>query len=349
MDFKLLKALCESHAVSGREEGVRALIRKEFAAVGCKVTTDAMGNVIGERKGKGKIKVMLAGHMDEIGFLVSHVNKEGFVRFEPCGGFDPRTLMSQRVYVHTARKRLLGVMGSKPIHVLTEDEAKKPLKVTDYYIDLGLPAKEVESSVEVGDPITMARELDELGDCLTGKALDNRIGVWLMIEALRMVKKTNVDVYAVATTQEEVGIRGAMAATRDVQPDVGIALDVTLAVDTPGSDPKEYVSKLGGGVAIKIMDGASISNPKLVQELKALAKKKKIMHQMEILPRGGTDAGAMRQVSGHTAVCTISVPLRYVHSTVETVNKKDLEASVNLLAAYLETTTGDGYVLGDKL
>jgi tetrahedral aminopeptidase len=201
MDFKLLKALTDSHAVSGREEGIRALIRKELTSADCKVTGDAMGNLIGYRKGSGKVKVMLAGHMDEIGFIVSHVSQEGFVRFQPCGGFDPRTLMSQRVYVHTAKKCLLGVMGSKPIHVLSEEEMKKALKVTDYFVDLGLPGKTVQQLVQIGDPITMAREMDEIGDCFTGKALDNRIGVWMIIEALRKLKKHKVDIYAVATTQ----------------------------------------------------------------------------------------------------------------------------------------------------
>ncbi len=349
MDFSLLKALSERHAISGREEGVRALIRKELTATGCKVTSDAIGNIIGFRKGKGRVKVMLAAHMDEIGFLVSHVDKEGFVRIQPCGGFDPRTLMSQRVYVHTAKKSFFGVMGTRPIHVLSEEEAKKALKVPDYFVDLGLPAKEVHKLVEIGDPITMARNMDEMGDCFTGKALDNRVGVWLMIEALRKVKTHAVDVYAIATSQEEVGARGALAVANDVRPDVGIALDITIASDIPGSDPRDHVSKLGGGVAIKIMDGFSISNPKIVRELRDIAKKRKIKHQMEILPRGGTDAGVIRQVSGHTAVCTISVPLRYAHSTVETVHKEDLAASVELLAAYLQTTKGIGYDLGDKL
>lgn len=349
MDFKLLRSLCESHAVSGREEGIRAMIRKELTSVGCAVSGDALGNLIGVRKGKGKAKVMLAAHMDEIGFLVSHVDKNGFIRFQPLGGFDPRTLMSQRVYVHTGTKRLLGVMGTRPVHVLSEEEAKRALKVTDYFVDVGLPVKQVEKLVQIGDPITMAREVSDLGDCLTGKALDNRIGVWLMIEALRRVKTNHVNVYAVATVQEEVGIRGAIAATHDVHPDVGIALDVTIASDIPGSDAKDYVSILGKGAAIKIMDGASISNPKLVKELRDIAKKKKILHQMEILPRGGTDAGAMQRVTGHCAVGTISVPLRYVHSTVETVHKKDLEAAVNLLAEYLRTTSGAGYGLGDTI
>ena len=170
MKFDLLKALTESHAVSGREEGIRALIRKELTAVGCKVSGDAMGNLVGYKKGAGKVKVMLAAHMDEIGFIVSHIDKDGFVRFQPCGGFDPRTMMSQRVYVHTAKKQLLGVMGTKPVHVLSEAEKKKSLEVTDYFVDLGLPAKEVEKLVEIGDPITMARTLDEIGDCLTGKS-----------------------------------------------------------------------------------------------------------------------------------------------------------------------------------
>lgn len=349
MDFKLLKRLCECHAVSGREEGIRALIRAEFEKVGLTVGVDSLGNLTGYRKGTGKKRVMLAGHMDEIGFIVSHIDKESFLRFQPLGGFDPRTMMSQRVYVHTAKKRLLGVMGAKPVHILKEEEKKKSLDVTDYFIDLGLPHKEVEKLVEVGNPITMARELDELGDCLTGKSLDNRFGVWLMIEALKLVKKHSVHIYAVATTQEEVGLRGAMGAANDIKPDVGIALDVTIAADIPGTPPQDHVTKVGGGACIKVMDGSMISNPKLVRELKDIATKKKIPWQYEILPRGGTDGGAIRMVSGNTAVGAISVALRYVHSTVETAHKDDLESCVKLLAAYLETTTGSGYELDDKL
>jgi putative aminopeptidase FrvX len=308
-----------------------------------------LGNIIGFRKGSGKRRVMLAGHMDEIGFVVTHIDSNGFIRFQPCGGFDPRTMMSQRVYVHTAKRQLLGVMGTKPIHVLTDDEKKKTLQVTDYFVDLGLPANKVKKLVEIGDPITMARGLDEIGDCFTGKSIDNRYGVWVMIEALRRTKFHNVDIYAVATTQEEVGVRGAIASSQDVRPDVGIALDVTVACDTPGSDPKDYITNLGGGVCIKIMDGGVISNPKLIKELKQIATRKKIKYQMEILPRGGTDAMAMRQISGHTAVAGISLALRYMHSTVETVNKKDLEACVYLLAAYLTTTKGIGYELGSSI
>ncbi|MBI5059867.1 M42 family metallopeptidase [candidate division KSB1 bacterium] len=349
MDFSLLKTLADAHAVSGREEGIRALIRKELTTVGCKVTTDSMGNLIGYKKGSGKKKVMLAAHMDEIGFLVSHVDKEGFLRLQPVGGWDPRTMMAQRVYVHTAKKRLLGVIGSKPVHVLSEEEAKKPLRVTDYFVDLGLPAKPVQSMVEVGDPVTMARTLEEIGDCFTGKAVDNRFGVWLMVEALRRVKKHTVDIYAVATVQEEVGIRGAIASAQDIRPDVGIALDITIAVDTPGSQAQDHITRLGDGAALKVMDGASISNPKLIRELRDLAKQRKLKYQLEILPRGGTDAGGLRMFSGHCAVATLSVPVRYVHSTVETVSKADLESCVDLLSAYLETSRGTGYELGDKL
>ena len=201
----------------------------------------------------------------------------------------------------------------------------------------------------MGDPITMARELDEFGDCFTGKSIDNRFGVWAMIEALRQTNRHEVDIYAVATTQEEVGVRGAIGSSQDIRPDVGIALDVTIACDTPGNDPKDYITCLGDGACIKIMDSGVISNPKLVKELKQIATKKKIKYQIEILPRGGTDAMAMRQVSGHAAVAGISLALRYVHSTVETANKKDMEACVNLLSAYLSSTKGIGYELGSSI
>lgn len=349
MDFKLLKRLCESHAVSGREEGIRKLIREEFEKLGLSVTVDSIGNMIGYKKGTGKKKLMLAGHMDEIGFIVTHIDKEGFLRFHPCGGFDPRTLMSQRVYVHTSKKRLLGVMGAKPVHVLKEEEKKKSLEVTDYFVDLGLPVEQVMKLVEVGDPITMARDLDEIGDCLTGKSIDNRFGLWVMIEAIKLLKKHSVNIYAVATTQEEVGIRGAIAVSRDINPDVGIALDVTIAADIPGTPAQDHVTKIGEGACIKILDGSMIANPKIVRELKDLATKKKIPWQYEIMPRGGTDGGAMRMVSGGCAVGALSVPLRYVHSTVEMVHKRDLESCVKLLAAYLEATTGSGYELDDRL
>jgi putative aminopeptidase FrvX len=342
--MQFLKKLCSTPGSSGYEDPIRSLIIDEMKPLVDNVKTDQLGNVIGFKKGKGKNRVMLAAHMDEIGFVVSFIDENGFLRIQPTGGFDPRTMMAQRVIVH-GKKALLGVMGSKPIHILKEEEKKKTLEVTDYFIDVGLPVDEVKKLVAIGNPITMDRTMSTMGDCVTAKAFDDRVGVYCMIEAVRKVKKHHVNIYVVSTTQEEVGLRGAFASSSGIEPNVGIALDVTLANDVPGAQKHEYVSELGKGVAISVMNGSAISNPKLVQELRDLADKHKIPYQLDILPRGGTDAGAMQRVKGGSAVVTLSIPTRYVHSTVETCHKVDIQATIDLLAAYLTQATDKDYFL----
>ncbi|MCX6639791.1 MAG: M42 family metallopeptidase [bacterium] len=344
--MELLKKLTSAVGVSGREDDVRALIIKEMKPLVENVKTDVMGNVIGFRKGAKRVKLVLAAHMDEIGFMVNHVDEKGFLRIIPLGGFDPRTLMAQRVTVH-GKKTLNGVIGSKPIHVLSEEEKKKTLKVEEYFVDVGLPGDKVKKLVSVGDVVTWRREMDELGDCVTSKAFDDRVGVYVMLEALRQIKGKALpcDLYAVATVQEEVGVRGATTSAIGIDPDIGVAVDITLANDVPGAAEHEQVTKLGEGAAIKILDSYSISNPKLVDHLKAIAEKRKIKFQLELLPRGGTDAGALQRAGSKAAVVTISIPTRYAHSTVETIHKKDVEACIDLLAAYILEAGSKSYVL----
>lgn len=344
--MELLKRLTSATGISGREEDVRALIVKEMKPLVDDLKTDVMGNVIGHRKGKSPLRLVLAAHMDEIGFMVNVVDDKGFIRITPVGGFDPRTLMAQKVMVH-GRKDLPGVMGSKPIHVLSEEEKKKVLKVEDYFIDVGLPGDQVKELVEPGDTVTWLRDYTEMGDNVASKALDDRVGVYVMLEALRKVKgkPLGLELYAVATVQEEVGVRGATTSAIGLDPDIGIAVDITLANDVPGAAEHERVTSLGAGAAIKIMDSYSISNPKLVEHLKAVAAKKKIKVQMEILPRGGTDAGALQRAGSKSAVTTISIPTRYAHSTVEVCNKGDVQACIDLLAAYILDTAPRNYVL----
>ena len=348
--MELLRKLVEMSGVSGREERVRAFIIDELKPLVDEVWTDQLGNVIGLKKGTGRVpkggrkKIMIAGHMDEIGFIVSYIDDKGFLRMQPAGGFDPRTLMAQRVTVH-GKEDLPGVIGSKPVHILTEEEKKKPLQIKDYFVDLGLPKEKVDELVKVGDPITMHRKFEPLGDCYTAKTFDDRVGVYCMIEAVRKAKKSPADLYVVATTQEEVGLRGAFASSSGIKPNVGIALDVTLANDVPGADGPQEISHLGKGASLCIMNGAAITNPKLLTRFEELAKKKKIPYQMDVLPRGGTDAGAMQRIEGGAAVITVSIPCRYVHSTVETVHKADVKAVVDLLAAYLQDPGDMNYVL----
>ncbi len=345
--MELLKKLCEAHGVPGREEAVRALVVSELDKLCDEIRTDALGNVIALKRGSGRgPKVMLAAHMDEIGFLVSHVDeKTGFLRIDPVGGFDPRVLMAQRVVVHTDGEDLIGIIGSKPPHVLTEEERKKPIELKDLFIDLGLPADEVKKRVHIGDFVTLQQDFTEVGNLVSCKALDDRVGVYVMLEAVKRAKNHVCDIYAVATTQEEVGVRGARVSSFNIAPDIGVALDVTVASDVPGVGEHEHVTKLGAGVAIKIKDSLSISNPKLVRAMRELAENKKIKYQMEILPRGGTDAGAIQLTREGVAAITLSIPTRYLHSVVEAAHKDDIQAAIDLLAAFLETAHEVDYSL----
>ncbi len=338
MNETLLKKLCETPGISSREERVRELVISELKGLTDRIRVDAMGNVIATCDGK-RPRVMLAAHMDEIGFMVKFIDDKGFLRLQPVGGWDPRNMVAQRVWVHGyAGKSLRGALqpSSKPIHMLTSEEMNKPPKIEEFYVDLGLPVDEVRKRVEVGDMVTMDRTMERIGDCVLSKSLDNRISVFVMIEALRAMKSHEVEIVAVATSQEEVGLRGATTAAFGVEPDIGVALDVTLANDFPGPADHEQVTRLGQGAAVKIMDASVISHPKLVHNLREVASREGIATQLEIMPRGGTDAGALQRSRVGVPSITISVPTRYVHSVNEMAHVGDIEAAISLLARFLE-------------
>ena len=271
-NFDLLRSICAAPGVSGFERRIRDLVLDRVRELADEVSTDNMGNVIAVKKGRERKRVMVAAHIDEIGFIVNHIDDKGFIRFLPLGGFDPKTLTAQRVIVH-GRQDVLGVMGSKPIHIMKQEERSKVVPITDYFIDLGLPKEEVEKLVAVGDPITRERELIEIGNCVTGKSLDNRVSVFILLEVLRELKgqKIPYDLYATFTVQEEVGLRGAMGSVSHIDPDFGFGLDVTIAYDVPGGAPQERVTCLGCGAAIKVLDGSVISDYRMVNYLKEIA------------------------------------------------------------------------------
>jgi len=340
IDVSLLSKVCEAPGAPGFEKRIRNLVLNvlEKGKLVDEVRVDAMGNVIALKKGKSSDKrVMAAAHMDEIGFIVTHIDDQGFVRFNPLGGFDPKTLSSQRVIVH-GKKDLVGVMGSKPIHIMAPEERTKAAKLDDYFIDLGMSEKDVRKTVSVGDPVTRERSLVEMGDCV--KSLDNRASVFVLLETLKSLKKSrrkpSYDFYATFTVQEEVGLRGAHAAALEVQPDFGFGLDTTIAYDTPGARPQEKVTSLGEGAGIKIMDSSTICDYRMVEFLKSTAKEKKIKWQPEILKAGGTDtAGLQRMTPGGSIAGAISVPTRHIHQVIEMAHKKDIQACIELLAVSL--------------
>lgn len=235
------------------------------------------------------------------------------------------------------KKDLIGVMGSKPIHIMTPEERGKPVQTSEYFIDLGLPREEVVKYVSVGDAITRERHLIEMGNCVNCKSIDNRVAVYILIETLKMLKDFPYDVYGVFSVQEEVGIRGANVAAHNINPDFGFGLDTTIAYDLPGAKPEEQVTKLGEGTAIKIMDASTICDYRMVQYQKDIAAKYKIKWQPEILPMGGTDTAGIQRMGKTGAIAgAISVPTRHLHQVIEMAHKEDIEASVMLLKHCIE-------------
>ena len=337
MNVTLFKELCEVSGAPGFEYAIREVVIREMTPLADSISVDNMGNVTALIKGKSSENtIMCAAHMDEIGFMVRHIDDNGFIRILPLGGFDPKTLTSQRVTVH-GKKDLPGCMGVKPIHVMSPEERTKMPIVTDYIVDLGMKKEEVSKWVKVGDPITRVGDLVEMGECLNVKSIDNRGGCYMLIEAARQMKAAGVlpdyDLYAVFTVQEEVGLRGAQVATLAIQPKFAFALDVTIAYDTPGSLAHDKCSELGKGTAIKLYDGSIITDKRMVDFMTAVAEEKKLTYQYEMLCAGGTDAGAMQKyTAGGSIAGAISLPVRNVHQSIEMAHKVDVDASVDLLA-----------------
>ncbi|RMF23850.1 MAG: M42 family peptidase [Bacteroidetes bacterium] len=337
INLSLLKEICETPGAPGFEQRIRSLVLREVTPLVDEVRIDPLGSVVALKKGRSDKRVMVAAHMDEISFIVTHIDDDGFIRFHPLGGFDPKTLTSQRVIVH-GRRDVIGVMGSKPVHLMKPDERNKAPQMEDYFIDVGMKKAEVEKVIAVGDPITRERQLIEMGDCVNSKSLDNRVSVFILIEALRELKNREVpyDVYGVFTVQEEVGLRGAIASAHQINPHFGFGLDVTIAFDTPSAQPHEVVTRLGKGAAIKILDGSTICDYRMVQYLKELAERQGIPWQPEILPQGGTDTAGIQRYGKDAAIAgAISIPCRHIHQVIETAHKTDIRAAIDLLKAAL--------------
>lgn len=339
LNIPLLKEICEVAGAPGFEKRVRDLVIKEVTPLVDEISVDNLGNVIAVKKGvnnaEGK-KAMVAAHMDEIGFIVTHIDDNGFLRFHTLGGFDPKTLTAQRVIVH-GKEDLVGVMGTKPIHVMSPEERNKVSKTTDYFIDLGMSKEEVEKIVSIGDPVTRERELIEMGSCVNCKSIDNRVSVFILIEALRNLKEVPYDVYGVFTVQEEVGIRGANVSAHSINPDFGFGLDTTIAYDLPGAQAHEKVTSLGKGAAIKIMDASTICDYRMVAYMKETANKAEIKWQPEVLTAGGTDTAGVQRMGKNGAISgAVSIPTRHLHQVIEMADKEDIQSAIDLLIACLQ-------------
>lgn len=325
---KLLQQLTETFGPSGYEDNVRKLVRAEVKPLADEIKVDALGNLIA-RKRPAKYtnatrKIMIAAHMDEIGLMVSHVDANGFVRFSNIGGVFGKYVLGGRVrFLNGAQ----GVIGYDRFEKVNE---MPPLD--KIYIDVGAAAKK-DCPVQVGDVAAFDRPFTEMGSRLVAKSMDDRVGVLVAIETLRALKSTPHDVFFVFTTQEEVGVRGAATSAFGVDPDIGIAIDVTHAADTPHAAKMEM--KLGGGPCVKIQDGGAISDPRVVQWMIRTAEKNRIPYQREVLLFGSTDARAIQLARAGVPAGCISIPTRYIHSPSEMVEYADVQNSVKLMTALL--------------
>ncbi len=336
VDF--LKSIVEVPSPSGFEQPVRELISNRMKVFCDEVRHDVMGNVIGVLNPGAKIRVMLAGHCDEIGMMVKNITKEGYVYFAAIGGIDPTLLAGQRVLIHNEKGDVPGVIGKKAIHLMEKDELGKAPTIHDLWIDVGAKDKKAaEKLVAVGDCATVDAGFLRLDrDIVAARGFDDRCGAFAVAEAMRLLaadrKKLKVAVYGVATTQEEIGLRGARTSAFGIDPHAGIAVDVGFASDYPTAD-KNRVGDVSIGKGPIISKGANI-NPVLGQMLVDAAKRKKIPYQMEGAPRGtGTDANAMQMTRAGVATALVSVPNRYMHTPVEVVSLRDLENTSKLMAA----------------
>jgi endoglucanase len=335
-----LEKLSNACGVAGREEEVRSLMKAFLKPYVDEVREDKLGNVIGVKKGKKNApKVMLAAHMDEIGLLVKTISKDGYLQFTKIGGIDDRILLAQKVMVYTEKGPLHGIIGSKPPHIQKEEERKKVLTYDELFIDVGAENEEQakKMGVKIGDPVGFDIKFAKVGnDIVIGKAFDDRVGCAVMVEAMKQLEKTECTVYAVGTVQEEVGLRGATTAAFGIYPDIGIALDVTVAGDVPGVKEVEAPIKLRKGPSIEVADMGLITHPKVLRLLIDAAEENKIPYQLETGLPGSTDAARISLTREGVPSGVISVPTRYIHSPASLLSLKDAEYAVKLTVASLQ-------------
>lgn len=327
LDLELLKRMLSVYSPSGNESNVRELIKNAIEDYVDEISVDPLGNLIARRKGNGT-KVMLAGHMDHIGLMVTYIDDKGFLRFTNVGGISPAITLSQRVIFEDG---IIGVIGNEKIDSL------KDLTLDKLYIDIGVSNKEeAETMVSIGDVCVYHSEPLIDDKKVISQAVDDRIGCFVMIEALKRLQNTNNDLYFVFTVQEEVGTRGARTAAFGIEPDIAIAFDVTATGDTPKA--KTMAVKLGAGPAVKVKDNSILCHPKVKDYMIAQAKENNIPYQMEVLEHGGTDSGAIHITKSGVPSGVLSIPCRYLHSNCEMVFLSDIENSVELTKYILQNS-----------
>ncbi len=339
----VLEMLSNARGVAGREEEIRALMKELLNPSVDEVKEDKLGNIIGIKEGKnGAPSVMLAAHMDEIGLMVKNITKQGFIQFTKIGGIDDRILIAQRVIVHTDRGLLEGIIGSKPPHILKEEEKKRVIEADNLFIDVGANSREdaQKNGVRVGDPVSFDIKFTRVGnDTVLGKAFDDRAGCAALVEVMRKLSNIDCTVYAVGTIQEEVGLRGATIAAFQLYPDVGIAIDVTVAGDIPGVKEVEAPIKMRKGPSLTVADRGLITHPKVLRLLINAAKESKVPYQLESGLHGTTDAARIALTREGIPSGVISIPARYIHSPASMLSLSDMENTVKLVITAIKNVS----------
>lgn len=344
--MELLAKLCNTPGVSGFEDDAQAVAYDALKACSDNIWRDRMGNVIAvkyavggrrikDAQGERPLKVLYAAHIDEIGMMVSHIDPRGFIRFRAIGGLDPRTLISERVVIHSSaqNKKLNGVIAPQSGWLGTPEDRQRVFPIQELYIDVALPYEQVKAAVTVGDVITLAAEYAPLNDdVVMARNFDDRMGVYCLIEAMKRIQNPPVDVYAVSTVQEEVGVRGMPTAANTIAPDVAVAIDGSLPSDTPYAKPEEQQCALGEGTGIYLMDNRTIGTPQLIRGLIRTCEKHGIAYQRNL--GGGTDASEIQRRGQGAWATTIGAPTRYMHSSVQLCHLADVEATIGLLAQF---------------
>ena len=332
-----LRELASLPGVSGHEQKVREALCASIREMGYEPRTDVLGNVI-VKTGNSGPKVMVDAHMDEVGLVVTGIEKNGFVRFQKVGGIDDRVLLSKRVFI--GKDRVPGVIGVKAIHMQEPKEREQVIPWHALTIDIGArSSEEAEKKVKIGDYAVFDTEYEEIGDVIKSKALDDRVGCQVLLELLKR-KWDEIELYCVFAVQEEVGSRGARVAAYGIAPDMGIAVEGTICSDLAGCEEHEWVTKLGGGAALSIMDRGSIPSRRMLDELLRLAKENGIPVQFRESTAGGNDASAIQMARGGCPVVSVSVPCRYIHSPVSLASRRDFESVVELLTLFLKSVEG---------
>lgn len=333
-----LRELTSVPGVSGNETEVRNLIFKKLDSMGVEYETDVLGNVIA-RKGKTGPRVLVDAHMDEVGLIITFIEKNGFLRFRTVGGIDPRVLVSKRVLI--GKDRIPGVIGAKAIHLQEPKEREQVIPLDQLFIDIGAKSKEeAEKKVKPGDYAIFDTEYEELGSgIIKARALDDRVGCALLLDLLKE-SWHNIRLFAVFAVQEEVGLRGARVASYAVQPEMGIALEGTVCADIPGTEKDFQATRLGKGPALSIMDRGSIPNRAMLNEFLRLARENNIPVQFREATSGGNDAGAIHLAGEGCPVASVSVPCRYIHTPCSVMSRADYEAARKLLVLFLKSVEG---------